>query len=29
MSLLNFRINIATALLKSSPPPPIIKRGRP
>ncbi|CAF4293839.1 unnamed protein product, partial [Rotaria sordida] len=29
MSLLNFRINIATVLLKSSPPPPIIKRGRP
>ncbi|CAF3057105.1 unnamed protein product [Rotaria sp. Silwood2] len=29
MSLLTFRINIATALLKSNPPPPIIKRGRP
>ncbi|CAF1551908.1 unnamed protein product [Rotaria sordida] len=29
MSLLTFRINIATVLLKSSPPPPIIKCGRP
>ncbi|CAF1550342.1 unnamed protein product [Rotaria sordida] len=29
MSLLNFRINIATVLLKSSPPPLIIKCGRP
>ncbi|CAF4284047.1 unnamed protein product, partial [Rotaria sordida] len=29
MSLLTFRINIATVLLKSSPPPPIIKCDRP
>ncbi|CAF4904743.1 unnamed protein product, partial [Rotaria magnacalcarata] len=30
MSLLSFRINVASVLLKSSPPPPpIIKRGRP
>ncbi|CAF1558688.1 unnamed protein product, partial [Rotaria sordida] len=29
MSLLTFRINITTVLLKSSPSPPIIKCGRP